>query len=233
MGAWRSISLAVRRIPVAIAGLIAATALVSILAAVMARNGMPALWVHGLLVVPEVWRGQLWRLVTWVLYEQGPIALLFACLMLFWFGRDLLGRWGTRRFLARYFGLAAGAAAVTVLAGLASSSVAGVVQGGSWPVMCGLIVAWGLEMPQRPLRLFGVVPLVGRHLVWLTVGGTVLFALFGGVAPYVPHFAAEALVFLALGPLRRARVRVDRERKARAAAWSFDEWLDRDRRKRG
>lgn len=231
-GAWRSLTSSVRRVPPVITGLIAATAIVSIAAAVAARNGLPGLLVHGLLVVPEVWRGQLWRLVSWVLYEQGPIALLFGCLMLFWFGRDLVQRWGARRFFAGYLGLAAAAAAVTALGGLLWRAVAEVVHGGSWPVLCGLMVAWGLELPQRPLRLFGVVPLVGRHLVWLTLGGTVLFALFSGVAPYVPHFAAEALVLLWLGPLRRLLARRARERTARRQSWSFDDWFARERRRR-
>ena len=222
----------VRRVPRVIVALIAATALVSIIAVVAARNGAPALLLHGLLVVPEVWRGQLWRLVTWVFFELGPISLIFGCLMLFWFGRDLVERWGARRFLTVYLGLAAATAALTALVGLGWEAAAHGDHAGSWPVLCGLMVAWGLEMPQRPLRLFGVLPLVGRHLAWLTVAGTILFALFGGLAPYLPHFAAEALVFVWLVPLRRALARRDRDRKDRAQSWSFDDWLARDRRRR-
>jgi membrane associated rhomboid family serine protease len=216
-----------RQIPRAVLGLIAATAAVSIAAAVTARNGSPAL-VQGLLVVPELLRGQVWRLVTWVLYELGPLALVFACLTLYWFGSELARTWGRRRFLSFYFGLAALAAAVTTVVGrFVWAEVAAIPHGGSWPVLDGMLVAWGRLFADRSLRFWGV-PLTGRHLVWVTVGGTVLFALFGGLAPFVPHFAAEAAVLLWFGPLRRALAAREQARRARAASWSFEEWLQRD-----
>jgi membrane associated rhomboid family serine protease len=228
---WRTLTSAVRRVPVAISALIGATTIVSVVAAVAARNGMPGPLVEGLLVVPQVWRGELWRLATWVLYETRVLSLVFSCLTLFWFGRDLAARWGARRFVAVYFGLAAGTAALTCLVALLWPAVAEVVHGGAWPVLCGLMVAWGLLAPDRPLSLFGVVPLRGRHLVWLTVGGTILFALIEGAAAHVPHFAAELIVFVVLGPLSRSLVRRQHDRLEKARAWSFDDWLARDRRR--
>jgi membrane associated rhomboid family serine protease len=215
------------RMPAAVAALIAVTAVVSIAAAIGARNGAPGLFSAGLLVVPAVWHGQVWRLVTWVLYEMDPINLLFACLTLYWVGGDLVRTWGTRRFLLVYFLLAGVAAGVTCLVGLAWPVVAMIPQSGSWPVLDGLVVAWGLTHAGREIRLYGVVRLTGRQLVWITLGGTVLFALFRGLAGYVPHFAAELLALAWLGrALRRPGPRGGRP----AEAWSFDAWLAKNRR---
>jgi membrane associated rhomboid family serine protease len=218
------------RIPAVVAALIAATAVVSIAAAVGARNGAPGLVSQGLLLVPAVWQGQIWRLVTWVFYELDVLPLVFACLTLYWFASDLARTWGPRRFIATYLGIAAAAAALTCLVGLVWPAVSFIPQGGSWPVLDALVLAWGLLYPQRELRLYGAVRLTGRQLVWITLAGTVLYALFRGLALYVPHLAAELLMLAWLGPLRQLLAARRRHGQARARSWSFDDWLSRNRR---
>jgi len=213
--------------------LIAVTALVSIATAVSARSGAPIL-LNGLLMVSAVFRGQVWRLVTWVFYEMSPLALVFDCLTLYWFGSEVARTLGRRAFLAGYFGLAVIAAIVTCLVGLGWQAVTMGVYGGSWPVLVGVIVAWGMMFPDRPLRFWGI-PLVGRHLIPIVVGGTVLFALFVGLAPFIPHFTSEAAVLAWLGPIKRTRAARNkdlRDRAARGEAWSFDDWFDKDKRRR-
>jgi membrane associated rhomboid family serine protease len=218
------------RIPRIVAALIALTAVVSIVAAVGSRNGAPGLLSEGLLVVPAVWHGQIWRLVTWVFYELDVLPLLFACLTLYWFASDLARTWGPRRFAAMYLGTAAAAALVTCLVGLVWPTVALVPQGGSWPVLDALVVAWGLIHPQREMRLYGVVRLTGRQLVWITLAGTVLYALFRGLAFYVPHLAAELLMLAWLGPVQQLIASRRRQAAARGRSWRFDDWMTRNRR---
>src|SRR5688572_1216302 len=94
------------RMPWVIAGLILVIALFSIAAAVGGRNdaGWMAEWT--VLWVPEVWRGQLWRLVTWAFFEFSPLNLIFACLTLYWFGNDLARRWGEARMMWFFLGMA-------------------------------------------------------------------------------------------------------------------------------
>jgi membrane associated rhomboid family serine protease len=217
------------RIPPALGALILATALVSIAGAVAARNGAPGLVDHGILFVPAVWHGELWRLLTWVLYELEPIGLVFACLTLYWVGGDLARRWGSRRLVLVYFGLAAGAGVITCLIGrLLWPAVAALPRAGSWPVLDGLIIAWGMLHPGRAIRLWGLVQLTGRQIVWVTVAGTVLYALFAGLAAFIPHFAAELIVLAWLGARRRLRPGAGPARRAKA--WSFDDWLARNNR---
>ncbi len=216
------------RVPRVLVGLMVVTAVVSILGAVSARNGMPGLIVQGLLVPPQVWRGEVWRLVTWVLYEMDPWSLVFFCLTIYWVGRDLVKLWGGRPFLRAYFGLAALAGVVTCLVGFSWSDVAATSHGGAWPVLCGLLVAWGVSFPARTFSVWMMLRLSGRQLVWATIGGTVLFAIFFGLARYVPHFTTELCVF---AWSKRKRVLAVIPVPARKP-WSFDEWLERDRRRR-
>jgi membrane associated rhomboid family serine protease len=220
--------------PRAVRWLIVVTAVVSIAAVVSARNGA-SIPMAGLLVVPEVFRGQVWRLVTWVFYEMSPLALVFNCLTLYWIGSDVARTLGRRAFLVSYFGLAAIAAAVTSLVGqFVWPLVASIAFGGSWPVLCGLLVAWGMMFPDRPLRFWGL-PLMGRHLIPITLGGTVLFALFSGLALFIPHFTTELVALAWLGPIRRALVARKKdlvERAARGEAWSFDAWFEKEKRRR-
>jgi membrane associated rhomboid family serine protease len=195
-------------LPAPVALLIAATLVSSILGAQVA--GFAA---AGALVPGYVFLGQLWRLVSWVFLELDPLGLIFAALALFWFGRDLVRVWGPLRFLGAYLGLAAAAAGITCLAALAFPELRAHPFIGAWPVVSALIIAWACVFPGRNMLLYFVVPLSGRNLIYATLGGTLLFALLGGMANFIPHFAAQ-LVSLAvmrgnpIGPLW-ARVRFE------------------------
>jgi len=183
------------RVPAAVGGLIAVTVAVSLAAAVGERNGLP-LWRLLSLDPRAVWRGEVWRLVTWVLLENEPLNLLFGGLVLWWFGRDLVDAWGERRFLATYLGVAAAAAALTCLVGLAWPEVGMARTGGFWAALDAVVVAWALVHPFRQILLFFAVPVSGQALLWITVGGTVLFALFSGFVAFVPHLLAEGVAWL-------------------------------------
>src|SRR6266571_1626741 len=108
------------RVPAAVGGLITAVVVASLFGAI--GRGL-ALVENAALVPALVWQGQLWRLVTWVFFERNPFSLLFAALTLYWFGKDLCYAWGPRRFLATFFVVAIGAAAITCLVGRAWAAV--------------------------------------------------------------------------------------------------------------
>ncbi|HKC14071.1 MAG TPA: rhomboid family intramembrane serine protease [Vicinamibacteria bacterium] len=184
------------RVPVVVALLIGLTFGGSILGAVSVRSGLPLL--HGAALFPDrVLAGEVWRLLTWVFFETDPLSLIFACLGLWWFGRDLTGAWGPVRFLAVYVGLAVATAGVTcLLALLLSPGLAGLVAVGPWALVTALIVAWALLYPHQDVLVYFVLPLRGQTLIYATVGGTVLFAIFYGVDRFLPHFIAQGLMWL-------------------------------------
>ncbi|HXK09547.1 MAG TPA: rhomboid family intramembrane serine protease [Vicinamibacteria bacterium] len=179
------------RAPIAL--LIGATLASSILGA-----QVPGVLEGGVLVTGAVYLGQAWRLVTWVLFEQDPLSLIFAALALFWFGNELVRLWGPGRFLAAYFGLAASAGLVTCAAALAFAPLRAVAFLGPWTVVTALIVAWAICFPTRDVFVYFVLPLHGRNLVYATLAGTLLFALLGGGVRLFPHFAAQLITLVAL-----------------------------------
>ena len=190
-------------VPAPVAILIVLTALASIVGAVGARHGFPLLS-YGLLCGSHVLPNQPWRLLTWVFFETDPIGLLFGGLALYWFGSDLCRTWGARRFLAIYFGFTIAVAAATWLVGrfLWGEVYEGWYHG-TWPITDALIIAWAILHPAREIRIYFVVPAGGRALIYITIGMTVLMALFYGFALFVPHFLAEGFMLAYLGPLQR------------------------------
>jgi membrane associated rhomboid family serine protease len=185
------------RVPPTVGGLVTAVVAASLVGALGRGAGL----VEAAALVPAlVWRGELWRLVTWVFFEADPLSLLFGALTLYWFGKDLCFAWGSRRFLATFFGFAVLSAAVTCLVGrFLWPSVYASAWTGSWPVLSALIIAWAMIFPERQILFMLALPISGRALLWLTLGGTLLYGIFGRLHAYVPHLAAQ------LGMLAYAR----------------------------
>ena len=209
------------RVPPVVGGLIVALVLASILGAV--STPLAGL---GAFVPAAVLGGQVWRLVTWPFFERDPLSLLFGGLMLYWFGRDLTWAWGPRRFLTTFFVIAGLAAAVTTLLSFVLPTLGERVWLGAWPVLSALVIAWAMLFPERQILFMFALPMSGRVLGWITLGGTLLYAVFagrGGAFQYVPHLAAQGLMALYLrgvsarGLWQTLKIR-QLERKARRRA---------------
>jgi membrane associated rhomboid family serine protease len=169
--------------------------------------------------------GEIWRLVSWFFVQGDPFGLLFVALMLWWLGPQLVYAWGEKRFVLRLLGITVGASLVTTALAVVWPE-ARAPHLGAWPTINALIVSWALLYPDRQVNLWGILPVTGRTLALLVVGGTVLYAVFGGVAgfgAFLPHFAAMGIAYLLArgltfsGVFRRAkRGMADREQKRRA-----------------
>lgn len=183
------------RVPAAVGGLIAVIVVASIFGALGRKAGVVEM---AMFAPAYVLRGEVWRLVTWVFFENDPFSLIFGGLTLYWFGRDLCHAWGTRRFLVTYFVLAVVVASATCLVALVWHAVGGAYWTGSWPVILGLTVAWAMIFPERQILFMFALPVSGQALLWLTLGGTVLWAIFGSPHMFVPHLLAE-LAMVAYG----------------------------------
>jgi hypothetical protein len=66
----------------------------------------------------------------------------------------------------------------------------------AWPLGDALLIAWASQFPNRQILMYFVLPIGGRNLVYLVIAGTLLFALFGGLALFVPHFLAIVIVLV-------------------------------------
>jgi membrane associated rhomboid family serine protease len=146
------------------------------------------------LVPAQVLHGQVWRLATWAFVEPSPLSLIFACLMLYWFGRDLAQEMGSGRWLLLFGVVGLVSAAATCLVALFDTPVLDQTYLGGWALSCAMIVAWGLWFPHRVVRIYFVLPITGYWLAWLTVALTVIFAVYAGWQSYLPEIFAEASI---------------------------------------
>jgi hypothetical protein len=165
----------------------------SLAAAFGSRHGGP-IFDWAALCPDDVFRGQVWRLVTWPWVEPGPVGLIIAVLVLIWFGKDVAEATGPRGFV-RLFGV------VLLFAGVATCVVALIdpdVRGerylGGWALADALFVAWGLWFPDRTVRIYFLIPIRGFWLAWLTVSITVIYAVYGGWEKFLPELSSEGAV---------------------------------------
>lgn len=144
-------------------------------------------------------RGQLWRLVTWPFVQSDPFALLFGGFMVYWLGEQLAYVWSERRLLGRFLATTVFASVVTTLLALVWSP-ASQPHLGVWPVVNALIVSWAMLYPERQVNIWGVLPLTGKALALVIVGGTLLYGIaaggLSGIGLFTPHLSAILLSYL-------------------------------------
>jgi membrane associated rhomboid family serine protease len=156
-------------------------------------DGAFAAWLA--LIPSRVVQFEVWRLFTWPFAQSHPISLIVTCAAIFKFGGELATRWSDRR-LQRY------ATEVLLAAGVITCLVALVtghrflVRTGGWAVTDILVIAWARQFPDRTLVLYGMLELHGKRLVQITIGTSVLFALFFGPVVMAPELAACTIAAL-------------------------------------
>jgi membrane associated rhomboid family serine protease len=125
--------------------------------------------------------GQVWRLFTAPLVHMpnDPWHVMGACLGLYFLGASLEARWGGRRlafFLAASSVLAYSCQFIAEL--LLPASIAANMSTGRWfgaiPAVEAMSVAWALTFSGQTVRLFFVLPVTSRGLLWFVIGFSVL-----------------------------------------------------------
>jgi membrane associated rhomboid family serine protease len=189
------------RVPAAVGAVIAFTVFSSILA--WLDRSLAA---FAALAPVQIWRGEVWRLVTWPFVQDSPFTLLFGGFMLWSFGQQLTHLWGERRFLARFVGYTAGAGILTTLLAFVWAP-ATTPHLGIWPIVNALLFAWAMLYPDRQVNIWGVLPLTGKTLAMLVVGGTLLYGIAAGgaagIGAFAPHLFAIGIAWVQGRPRRR------------------------------
>jgi hypothetical protein len=142
-----------------------------------------------------IWRGQVWRLATWVFVAPGPYALVVTCLCIYKFGGELAYRWGDRRLRRFMVEVMVGAALATTLLALISRDAWQLHGFGSWAVGDALVIAWARQFPSSPLSLWGLVTLNGQRLIAIVVAITCIYALFAGPLRWAPELLVCAAAY--------------------------------------
>lgn len=122
-------------------------------------------------------KGFLWQLLSFQ-FLHGGLGHLFSNLLgLFFLGRMVEGRLGTREYLKIYLfsGLGGGLLQLT-LSWIFPAFFGGLVMGASAGVL-GIVAAFALMDPEAQILLSFFIPLKAKHLLWIELGIAVFFTL--------------------------------------------------------
>ncbi|MEW5807290.1 MAG: rhomboid family intramembrane serine protease [Acidobacteriota bacterium] len=137
-------------------------------------------------VIRHLW---IWQPVTYMFLHGGFGHILFNMFTLWMFGSDMERYWGTSKFLKYYFITGVGAALLTV----AFTPTSGNPTIGASGALYGILLAFGLTFPNRPIYIYFIIPVKAKHLVlffallefyfsWTYTGdGIAHLAHFGGM----------------------------------------------------
>jgi membrane associated rhomboid family serine protease len=140
------------------------------------------------LVIERRW---IWQLATYMFLHAGFGHILFNMLGIWMFGVELERMWGTKFFVRYYAITGLGAAATTMLVSLlpfaATSATYGSTTVGASGALYGLLLAFALYYPERPILVFMLFPVPAKYFVMII--GAISFLSASGGAPSVAHAA--------------------------------------------
>jgi membrane associated rhomboid family serine protease len=145
-------------------------------------------------LIPEavIERRWIWQPVTYMFLHEGIGHILFNMLGIWMFGVELERRWGTPFFVRYYAITGVGAALTTVIVALlpfaATSAIYGSNTIGASGALYGLLLAFALYYPDRPILMFMLFPIPAKYFVMILGGIAFLLSASGG-APRVAHVA--------------------------------------------
>ena len=124
------------------------------------------IYYFGLVRVLAVGRLYVWQFVTYMFLHGGFFHILFNMFALWMFGRDIETLWGTRRFLTYYFVTGIGAGILSAIISVFFKTWMIPVIGASGAVF-GILLAFGMLFPDRPVFVYFLFPIPARILVIL------------------------------------------------------------------
>jgi len=164
---------------------------------------------HLALHPPDVMRGHIWQLVTYMLIHDpvGPFHAIFNILFCWMFGAEFESRWGTKRFLRFYILCGALAGVFVLIWGALVPGEWGKLTLGSSGAVYALFAAYAVIFPNRVLW---PIPIKVKTFVWVLAGLTVLYFLVRSEASFAAHMGGLASGWLITTGNWRPRRIVDR-----------------------
>lgn len=129
-----------------------------------------------------------WQFITYQFMHGGWMHLFFNMFALWMFGVELESVWGAKRFLIYYLlcGIGAGLIHLGVSSLLGES---GYMTVGASGAIYGILLAFGLTFPDRPIIMFPIFFPVPARIFVLIYAGIELIAGFSNTSSGVAHFA--------------------------------------------
>jgi membrane associated rhomboid family serine protease len=178
----------------------------------------------GLRVADVIGSLRLWQPVTYMFLHGGFGHILFNMLALWMFGVELERMWGTRFFLKYYFVCGLGAAATTAVLSFLPFAVfdhlyTALTVGASGAIY-GILLAYGLYFPNRPIYIYFVFPVPAKYFVMIMGGISLLSSLGGGGG--VAHTAHLGGLVVGYLYLKGARLHILSELQYRFLKWRIN-----------
>jgi len=145
-----------------------------------------------------------WQPITYMfMHAPWPTHIVFNMLVLWMVGIELERMWGTRFFVKFYAITGVGAGLISILASLIPLAVTRATYGsniiGASGALFGLLLAFALYFPNRPILLFFLFPVPAKYFVMIL--GAIAFIMSaqgsGGIAA-ITHLAGLLIAYLYL-----------------------------------
>jgi membrane associated rhomboid family serine protease len=141
---------------------------------------------------------EVWQLFTYM-FMHGEFKHLFFNMFALWmFGMDLENEWGSKKFLMYYLACGIGAGISNLFVGPLFSPPAPTV--GASGAVYGILLAFGLMYPDRPIFLYFLLPIKARYFVIMFLALEIYFGVTGtenGIAHFA-HLGGAAVGFVML-----------------------------------
>jgi membrane associated rhomboid family serine protease len=177
------------------------------------------------LIPAEVLQGRVWQVVTYMFLHGALGHIFFNMLALWMFGTELERMWGTPFFLRYYFATGIAAAASTILFAMAPTAVTArlyySVTIGASGAIYGLLLAYGLTFPNRPIYIYLVFPIPAKYFVMI-MGAIALLSSIGDTGGGIAHITHLGGLVAGYLLLRGKRFRPMDEARYRYLKWKMN-----------
>jgi len=185
----------------------------------------PIIFYLGLVPRDVIERRWLWQPVTYMFLHGGALHILFNMLGIWMFGVDLERMWGTRFFLKYYAITGVGAGLTSILVALLpyapTAQSYAVPTIGASGALFGLLVAYAMYFPDRPILILLLFPIPAKFFV-LIMGALSFLAATGPGSSGVSHVAHLGGIVFGYFYLKGGRGGFTAEFKYRYLKWKMN-----------
>ena len=165
------------------------------------KSTVDSIWlVRQLALIPMEFIGdfKVWQILTYAFLHDlnDPSHLLFNMLGLWIFGCQFEQRWGTKSFIQFYLFSAIGAGLAVVLVSLLDYQQWISPTLGASGSIYALLAAFGVIFPNKKVLFYFLIPVKGKHLVYILIGITLLYAMVNSPMSYSAHLGGMLTGYL-------------------------------------
>jgi len=179
----------------------------------------------GLMPEAVVERGWIWQPATYMFLHANAMHILFNMLGVWMFGIELERLWGTR-FFARFYAITGIGAGLTAVAASfapvdALQATYGAITIGASGALYGLLMAFAMHFPDRPILMFMLFPIPAKYFVMI-LGAMAFLIAPGSQVSNAAHLGGLLWGYLYLNSRRGGGGGLTAEIKYRYLKWKMN-----------